>query len=161
MRKQLSADSAAATSYMLAGSIVLVVLTLVIVIKLLLDGLSHKAWPGAMQVLWGLLVVSKTIHRLTFYQITLANNTLLLTRIFSRSVSYPTACFVSITPGAAHGKPLRLSFKEGRSFTFLPKLTSSEWSIYYLKPADFIERWSAILKGRRPSHVLRTCATTA
>jgi hypothetical protein len=141
MKRYLSADSPTTTYLTLGGSFIL------IVVILLLVGLSDEVWPTAMYVLWSLLVIGRAVHRLTFYQVTLTGNTLLLTRIFSQPVSYSAACFVSIESVAVHGKPLRMCFKDGHSFKFLPKLKSNDWSIYYMQPADFIERWSRIIKG--------------
>ncbi len=141
MKQYLSADSPTTTYITLGGCFILLVLTLLMV------GISDELWPAAMYVLWSLLVIGRTVHRLTFYQITLTSNTLLLTRIFSQPVSYSTTYFVSIEPVAAHGKPLEMCFKDGHSFKFLPKLKSNDWSIFYMQPTDFIERWSKIIKG--------------
>jgi hypothetical protein len=118
-----------------------------LVLVMLMVALSDEVWLTAMYVLWGLLVIGKAVYQLTFYQIMLTKDTLLLTRIFSQPVSYSAACFVSIESVAVYGKPLRMCFKDGHSFKFLPKLKSNDWSIYYMQPADFIERWSRIIKG--------------
>jgi hypothetical protein len=130
MKKQLSADSVAAAYGYFAVTGLLLPVACVLAVQL------SYGWAYLVSYV---LVTARLIHQLTFHQVALLNGTLVVSRVFTKTRLYPAHEFVALEETKAYSKPLRISFSDGRSFTFLPRLKTSTWSIRYLVPEIFIK----------------------
>jgi hypothetical protein len=137
MKKHLSADTTAAAYGYLIVTVLLLPLAYV---------LAVQAPYGWAYLVYYLLVAARLIYQLTFHQVALLNGTLIISRVFTKTRQYPAHEFITLEETKAHGKPLRISFSDGRSFSFLPQLKTSIWSMRYIIPEVFIKHRTREIK---------------
>jgi len=137
MKKQLSADTtAAAYCYLTVTGLLLP----------LACALAVQAPYGWAYLVYYLLIAARLIYQLTFHQVALLNGTLIISRVFTKTRRYPAHEFVALEETKAHGKPLRISFSDDCSFSSLPRLRISIWSIRYIIPEVFIKHQTREIK---------------
>lgn len=137
MKRQLSDDTVpAAYGYLAAIGLLLPVACV----------LARQLPYGWVYLGYYLLIATRLIYQLTFYQVTLLNSTVVISRVFTTIRQYPARDFVALEEVKAYGKPLRIRFSDGRSFTFLPRLKTATWSIHYLLPETFIKHRTREIK---------------
>jgi hypothetical protein len=137
MQRQLSADSVPAAYGYLA------VIALLLPVACVLAVQAPHGWA---YLVYYLLVAVRLVHQLTFHQVALLNGTLVVSRVFTKTRQYPARAFVALEETKAYGKPLRISFSDGRSFTFLPRLKTATWSVHFLLPEVFIKHRTRDIK---------------
>lgn len=137
MKRQLSADSVPGAYGHLAVTGLLLPVACVLAVQL------PHGWAYLVSYL---LVAARLIYQLAFYQVTLLNDTLVISRFFTKPRQYPARDFIALEEVKAHDKPLRLSFSDGRSFAFLPRLKTSTWSIHYVLPEIFIKHQTRAIR---------------
>ncbi len=126
------------------GSGVLLVLCFLLLgVTVFLTISNFHNWPHLACTL--LLTVIQTYYA-TFYQVSLAGDTITITRLLSPTVQYKAQEFIDLQPSNARRHSLQIRFTDGRSFIFLPQLKTTSWSIYSILPEVFIKHRTREIK---------------
>ena len=96
-----------------------------------------------------LVIIALNIYQALFYQeVTLTQSTLKCVPLFGKPASYRLTDFIAMHQTQLPGRPLRICFKDGKSFLLSPKLKESSFSLRYTPPADFIAYWTEEITKR-------------
>jgi hypothetical protein len=137
IESRLSSNSTTASGALLALSFLLIGFTLFLAFS------ASRNWP---YVVWSILLAAQQGYHAIFYQVSLSGNRITVARLFTFTSHYTAQEFTSLQQSNAYEKPMQISFTDGRSFAFSPKLKTSNWSIYSILPEVFIKHRTREIK---------------
>ena len=137
LASRLSSTSTSSSGVLLALCFLLIGVATFLVISN-----SHN-WPYLTHIL---LLTALQAYYATFYQISLLGNKLTITRLFSPAIQYEAHEFVNFQQSSTRRNGMQIHFTDGRSFTFLPELKTTSWSIYSILPEVFIKHRTREIK---------------
>jgi hypothetical protein len=105
-------------------------------------------WRWLTSAMWLVLIALNSYQTIFYQEVTLTQSTLKCVPLFGQPASYRLTNFVAMHQTKLPGRPLRICFKDGKSFLFSPKLKESSFSLRYTPAADFIAYWTEEITDR-------------